>query len=219
MKKFICLLMVVACMLTMASCNLFNKDGGNGDDAQKSDVAKIADIVSGSEPTRIVSHVDYLVGGKNLKGIYTTQVDRASGKSQFDFSYEKMSLVSDQNPSGGYVTVAGTVCYAADGSVSSESGDVWVSAGTGYLPYSLSLSEARFASYTVSEDGKILTAEIAPTEAKRAFGVDIESTGNISLTVETDGTYLHYVTVTYATENATVTVKTSYDYGTVTLDF
>ncbi|MBE6634965.1 MAG: hypothetical protein E7617_02020 [Ruminococcaceae bacterium] len=218
MKKIICLLMVFACMFSMASCNLFNKDNGDGE--VKSDVAKISDIIAESQPTRIVSHSDYqITGGKLLKGIYTTQVDRVSGKSQFDFSYVKRADVADMNPAGSYVSVEGTVCYNADGSVSSEIGDAWLSSGTGYLPYSLSIAEVRFESYTVSEDKNTLTAEITSAESRRVFGVQIESEGNITLTIETDGTYLHYVTVSYATENATVTVKTSYDYGLVTLDF
>ena len=217
MKKIICLLMVFACMLTMASCDLFNR---GGDDVATSGVENIAEIVNNSVPTRVVSHVDYMItGGKTLKGIYTTQVDRTSGKSQFDYSYDKMAQLSDMNPGGAYVNVSGTVLYNADGTVSEESGDAWVSGGQGYLPYSLSIAEARFASFTVSEDGKTLTAEIAPSESRRVFGVEVEATGNITLTVETDGSYLHYVTVNYATAEATVIVRTSYDYGAVALDF
>ena len=213
MKKIICLLLIRACSFAMFSCK---KKGGG------SDVSAISKIVNESSATEIVTKVDYVpVDDEALTGIYTTSVDRASGKSKFHFEYSRYAKVEELH--SGYIkTVIGTVWYDANGDVSHDEGETWEpNTVTAYLPYSLDISEARFASFTISEDGTDMTAEVTAAESKRAFGIEIAAEGNISLEVVTDGTYLYEVTITYTAKDtgALVQVTTSYDYGKVEFDF
>ena len=212
MKKIICLLLVLACSFAMFSCG--DKTGESGVDA-------ISKIVKESSATNIVTQVDYVIEGEAVTGIYTTAVDRASGKSQFSFTYSRYATVEEMND--GYIkTVDGVIWYDSDGSISRDEGDTWEpNNAPAYLPHSLDISEARFASFTISEDGTDLTAEISPAEAKRAFGTNISCEGNITLKIETDGTYLHGIIITYTAAGtaSVITAETSYDYGEVDFDF
>ena len=116
----------------------------------------------------------------------------------------------------------GDVWYDANGTVSQTQGDTWDPNNVpAYLANALDISEARFASVTISEDGTDMTAEITPEESKRAFGAEIASEGNITVDIITDGTYLYRITVKYTAKDtgALVTVDTSYDYGKVEFDF
>ena len=213
MKKFVCLLLVLACSFAMFSC------GKNG----KSGVEGISKIVNDSVATKIVTQVDYVPTDDEqaLSGIYTTAIDRDSGKSQFTFKYSRYATVEELHT--GYIkTVDGSVWYDANGDISRNEGDTWEpNNATAYLPNSLDISAARFASVTMSEDDTDMTAEIAPAESKRVFGTAIAAEGNIVLEVETDGTYLYRISVTYTAKDtgALVTAITSYDYGKVEFDF
>ena len=212
MKKIVCLLLVLVCSFAMFSC--FNSG--------KSDVDTISKIVNESVATKIVTKVDYVpVDDEALSGVYTTSIDRNSGKSKFTFVYSRYATVEEMN--GGHTkTVDGSVWYDANGQISRNEGDTWEpNLAPAYLPNSLDISEARFVSVALSEDGTDMTAEIAPKEAKRAFGTDISAEGNIVLKVETNGTYLYEISVTYTAKDtgALVTVVTSYDYGEVEFDF
>lgn len=212
MKKFICLLLVLACSFAMFSC------GKKG----KSDVDGISKIVNESVATKIVTKVDYVpVDDEALSGVYTTSLDRATGKSQFSFRYTRYVDPSEMYPE--YIKpMEGAIWYDANGEISRDSGETWEpNTVKPYLQYSLDVSAARFVSVTFSEDGTDMTAEIDPSESKRAFGTDISANGNITLEIKTDGTYLYEVTVKYTAKDtgALVTVITSYDYSEINFDF
>lgn len=212
MKKIVCLLLVLACSFAMFACG----------DKGKSDVDGISKIVNESLATKIVTQVDYVpVDDDALSGIYTTSVDRNSKKSQFTFVYSRYATVEEMHT--GYTkTVEGSVWYDSNGQVSRDEGDTWEpNDAPAYLSHSLDISAARFVSVTISEDGTDLTAEIAPSETKRVFGTEISAEGNVVLNVDTNGTYLYEIKVTYTAKDtgAKVTVVTSYDYGEVKFDF
>ena len=224
MKKIISLFLVVLCVFSMFSCA---KDDGenNNDQSGNSEntvtaLDKVNGIIDDSLATRIVTHVDYTYGGETFKGRYTTQIDRASDKSQFDFSYQRLAIPGEDVSDSHIKTIAGTVYYK-NGEVSSNKGANWQTLGSGYLEFSLDFSENKLTSYEVSEDGNDITAKVSAENSMRVFGTEIAAEGDITVTVDTNGEYLYSVTISYTAKDtgATVVVNTTYDYSIVTLNF
>jgi hypothetical protein len=107
-----------------------------------------------------------------------------------------------------------------DGQFSFDECATWQGGGLGYLEYDLDLSAEKLASYTVSSDGKTLTAKVAAADAKRVFGTAVSAEGEIDLTVVTSGTDLYSVSIKYTTTTgALVTIETSYESLDITLDY
>ncbi|MBR2650316.1 MAG: hypothetical protein IKD45_01515 [Clostridia bacterium] len=224
MKKIICLLLALCCTLAMFSCanneGGDNGDGNGGEDALA--VEKINSVIDSVSPTRIVTHVDYKIGDETYKGRYTTEIDRASEKSTFDFSYQRLAIPGEDVSDSHIMTIAGKVYYK-NGEASKNEGANWeaVGAGRGYLEFSLDLSENKLKSYEFSEDKCDLTATVAKADAMRVLGTDIDCDGDITVSVDTNGEYLYGVKITYtaADTGATVVVTTTYDYAAIVLDF
>lgn len=219
MKKLICFALIAACLLSLASCSLFGKDDGENE-GPKTPVAKISEIVNNSSPTKVYTKIEY-VGSETLTAKYTTLVDRNSGNSKFDFEYQRVAKIEEMLPSN-VKTVKGSIWYDADGNVSHNEGETWVAEDvSGYLAYSLEISETRFAKYEMKDGENDLYAEISPAEAKRVFGADISAEGNIVLEIDTNGKYLYLVTIRYTAKDtgAIVTIQNSYDYATVNISY
>lgn len=217
MKKIICLILALVCVVACASCNN-SGESQNPILGNKGTLETVRDTVNNSSPTRIVTRTEY-VGKETLEAMYTTQIDRESGKSQFDFKYERYATVEEML-AGSIKTVEGTVYYNADGSVSSSDGESWDSKDTlTYLPENLNLEEIGFKSYEIVDNGNDLKGYIASSDSKRVFGSKIDADGDIMLEIDTNGMYLYNIKITYTAKDtgATVVVNTSYDYSAVTI--
>ena len=215
MSRILCALMALVCMFSMFSCGIFGNDEGE----DKSGVAAISEIINNAKPTRVITHVSYTLDGETLKGRYTTQYDRANNKGKFDFSYERRAVPGESMSLGSIETIEGTV-YSNNGEFSYDECATWQGGGVGYLEYSLDITESKLATYEVSEDGNSLTATVAKENAKRVFGVDISSEGDINLSVVTSGADLYNVTISYTTTTgASVVIETSYESLIINLDF
>ncbi len=187
--------------------------------AEIEQVSAIGDIVNNAKPTRIITQVNYTDNGETLKGKYTTQYDRADNLGQFDFSYERIAIPGESSSATSKETISGTV-YSKDGSFSYDDCATWQGGGSGYLDYSLDISESKFTSYEISEDGNSITAVVSPENAKRVFGTNISADGDIVLSVVTSGTDVYSVSITYTTvSGAAVSIDTSYESLIIDLDF
>lgn len=203
MKKILCLLLAVACLFAIVSCNK--------GETEKS----ISDIIAESKPNTITTNVVYKLGDDVLSGEYITKKD--GDNSLFEFNYKRYSTVAEMNPTR-IKDVVGKVYYT-DGKVTSTDGDEWVSAEVNQIvDYTIRLDETKFKTFSVSEDGKTLTAAFTADNSYNVLGIALETEGDISLSVRTNGTYLYYVDIEYKTASgAEVTVNTSYDYSPVTV--
>ncbi|MBQ9070862.1 MAG: hypothetical protein IJY23_05900 [Clostridia bacterium] len=213
MKKIICLLLILVCAVACVSC------GGVKKVFKIGTLETIKETVESSAPTKIVTRTEY-VGVDTLSSMYITQKDRASGKAQFDFEYQRYATVEEMIP-GGIKTVSGTVYYAADGTVSSASGESWsADEAIGYLSESLNLEKSGFKSHELSDSGNDLKAYVSAEDSLRVFGSNIDAEGDILLEVDTNGKYLYNVKISYTAKGtgATVVINTSYDYSLITLD-
>ena len=212
MKKIVCLLLALMCVFTAVSCNSANS-------IKKGTLNTISETVSSSSPTKIVTRTEY-VGRDTLTAMYVTQIDRASGKSQFDFEYERYSEIEEMIP-GGIKKVTGTIYYAADGSVTSSEGETWsADEALGYLSESINLDKSAFKSHELADNGNDLKAYVAAEDSLRVFGSNIDADGDILLEVDTNGTYLYSIKISYTAKGTgdMVVVNTSYDYSLIVLD-
>lgn len=215
MKKFLCLLLTLALTFAFVSCNGIGKKN----EESEGSVATISATINSSTPTQIVTKVDYIVEGEDtLTSSYVTEKDTANGVERFTFHTKRYATVEEMSHES-IKEIEGTVWKNADGSIKSSTGDTWSKAdAVGYLPEKLTITESVFKTYKMTDKGNDLTATIAAGDAERVFGVDIAAASDISIVIDTNGTYLYKVTVSYATASgATIIVTTSYDYGVITI--
>ncbi len=206
MKKIISLLLVLCTVFTFFACK------------KEKSVSGIAEIVNNSNPTKIVTKVDYVYGDITLKSSYVTEKDTKDGEQRFDFSYQRMAIPGVDDSSSYIKTVSGVVYQDT---VGNRYGDTETEADApAYLVYDMKLNESRFSSVTVSEDNKNFDAKLPASEAIRVFGTDLAAEGEITVKIQTNGEYLYsiYITYTAAETGAIVVINTSYDYTDINID-
>jgi uncharacterized lipoprotein YehR (DUF1307 family) len=200
MKKIICLLLAVICVVGLVSCG---------------EKAPVDEIIEKSDPTKITTMVSY-IGEDTLNGTYVNEID--GNKSKFTYEFERRALVSEMND-GKIKTVSGAIYYK-DGKISKNEGDSWEEVATGAGNYKLNLAKENFKSYEYTEDGNSVNAVLAEDKAQDVLGVAIDTDGDITVKITTNGTYLYGVDISYTSaDGASVTIRTSYTYSPVTLDF
>ena len=220
MKKILALLLAMCCVFSVMSCGNKDDEEPSGEPAfTPEQVAAIAEIIKTSNPTVIVTVTDYVVGEDEYKGMFETEIDNKNNKSQFTFSYTRPAVVEDMNDSP-EVEVSGKVCYS-NGKVSLNEGDDWQQSDSVYVELDISLDASKLKSYSLSEDGKILTAVATAENAERILGTKISAEGDVTIVITTSSVYLYNVRVSYTakTTGASVVIDTSYDYKAITLDF
>ncbi len=200
MKKFICLLIALTCVLGLISCGDDKADG-------------FIKLVNASAPTKITTLTSINDGEETLNGKYETVIDGQN--SEMSYRYERYATVEEAADS--YIkTVQGTVYYK--NGLYSEDGENWVVATPDAVAnqVALNLTSKQLGDYTISKDGKTLTTTVTSEQAEKLLGVDVNASDDkVAITVVHNGKYLSTVTVAYTTETASVTIDTSYTYNTV----
>ncbi len=200
MKKFICLLIALTCVLGLISC---------GADPADEFIA----LVNDSAPTKITTLTSINDGEETLTGKYETVIDGQN--SEMSYRYDRYATVEEASDS--YIkTVEGTVYYK--NGLYSEDGENWVSAtpDAAAQQVALNLSSKLLGDYTISKDGKTLTTTVTSKQAEKILGVNVNASDDkVTITVVHNGTYLSTVTVAYTASAGSVTIDTSYTYNTV----
>lgn len=224
MKKILSLMLALLCVFALVACGGGSTPGGTTPPATELDVFEAA--AKGTAPTNITSLTSYRTKdplfGEDLvlEGAFTLLVD--GNESILDFEYQKLATLED----------------AADDFVVDKKGAIAIQAGKSkvilgdslgnwetVIPSmqnvaALKIEKASLpADYSLSEDGKKLSVSLTEEEAKTALGVDIEAASEIAFAVETNGTYITSIVISYKTANADVRIASSYTYGPQTLDF
>ena len=206
MKKLVCLLLVLACSAALFAC-------GKDKEPEVQPVDTLLAVVDASEPTKIISMTSYnhTATGVIYRGTYT-QLVTADG-FVYDYEYQQKAAVTpDADPTNTIETKTGKIIYAG-GLYSEDDGETWKSEApdADVLKVTLELKKENLGSYTVSMDGNTLTTVINAENAKKIFGLDIAS-DEINVTITTNGKYLTQLNISYVTENAEVSIDTSYAY-------
>lgn len=207
MKKWISLVLALACVLALAACSPTT-------DLGEKDIFALAE--AGATPTRIVTNVKYLVDGTAYAGRYVTESEGQN--AIMSYTYERPARL-DEMADSETKTVTGTLYYK-DGKVSTD-GATYETESVGWTGVGFSLKKDLLTDLQLSEDGRELVAKVACTDAEKVFGTAIETDGTaITLTVRTNGTHLTAVNADYTTKSgAQVTIETSRSYNAVQLDF
>jgi len=201
MKRIVCLILAITCVFALFSC------GGK---------VNLNEAVDKAVPTKVVTIVEYVVGGETLTSEYVTQHDTKNGVSSIDYIYQRFGEI-ELGDVERVVTLEGTVYYK-NGEISYNEGDTWTPAEDVMYSFTFNTEERYFKTYEHSADGKSVTATVAVENAERVFGFPISATGDITVTFTTNGNYLYGVDVAYTTESgANVVVRSSYDYAAITL--
>ena len=208
MKKtlslLLALLMLVSCVLAMVSCRK----------------SAIYELAANSAPTVIVTAVDYIdADGTQLIGDYTMSIE--GDNSIFEFLYQRYRLPEDGVADDTYEMIKekkGTIYYK-DGAYSTD-GDEYEAEAPTAIQFRFNLDKDYLKDISISENDTVLTAKISPENAKHVLGTDLKAEGDISITVKTNGVNLTMVFVEcVAVNGATVSVRTSYSYNSVNLEF
>lgn len=234
MKKFLSLMLVLLCMVSMVACNI----GGtppSGDtppvqnppaDNSTGDLDVFAAATKNSVPTKIVSLTTFT--GKDFTGANFafsgsfSQVANGNN-SILDFKYDRFATI-EEAADDYIVNVEGAIAIK-DG-MTKTIGDTMSGDWVAVIPSLQQLSAFKLdkatlpGDYTLSADGKKLTVSLDQTEAFNVMGVVIDANGAISLEVESNGKNISGIYVSYvATSGANVKISTSYTYGVQNLDF
>jgi len=198
MKKIICLILALACVFGLASCTR--------------DAKKFIEIVNASQPTRINTTTTFNDGERTLEGTFDTLIDGSNFELVYNF--QRYTVPGENNDPEAFLTTEEGTVYYKDGKYS-EDGETWFSeipdAATRQVKFALDAK--RLGDYTISKDGKTLTASVTSEDAEAMFGINVDATEYVELIIKHDGTYLRSIEIYYATETAkSVSVSTSYSY-------
>lgn len=222
MKKIICLIlalvMSLACVFALAACGDEPDPTPDGGDNTNKTPA-IYGIVTGSAPTKIVTHVDYVdAQEEDLSGTYTMTIE--GNNSIFEYVYKRYSTIEEgvAEDCGRIKTVEGTIYYK-DGQYSFD-GEEWGAEAPTASDLKFNIDPEVLTNATISEDGCTLTATLSKETALAVIGTDLSAEGDVSLVVETNGTYLTRVTIECVTASGgEMKITTSYSYNPITLVF
>ncbi len=207
MKKFVIVLLVLS-LLCLNSCGLFNKE-----DDQPSAVEIICETANSSTPTKITTEVNYVTNsGDPLKGYYVTTTDGTN--AIFEYYYERLATPAESIASGNsdrIISFEGIINFK-DGTYFGDEEEWKPGSGTAFdLKFNMDaeiLSDA-----VVNEDGNILDATVSAEELVSLIGTDLNAIGDATISLTTNGVNLTAVTVSCATANGTITIRTSYTYN------
>jgi hypothetical protein len=203
MKRIISILLAIICVFSLASC-------GEADD--------VISIVNSSRPTKITTQTTYNTENDKLVGSFVTTINGSD--SELVYEYQRYATVeegvAEDNPDEYIKTLSGTVYYK-DGKYSTDN-ENWTTEAPDAttMQVKLNLTEKNLGKYTVSKDGKTLTATTTAEKASKILGVSISATADVKIVIKHDGTSLRSISVSYSTENAEyVEISTSYSYNKV----
>ena len=223
-KKLICMLLVLTCAFALFACGEdeppVNNENGNGNQNENPPVVELPDaaffeLIENSDPNRITTVTSTTDKSSKVgtvyNGIYDTVIN-ADGSYKFDYSYEIMRTASLGNVGeSSKETISGSI-LAADGLYSVDGGQTWSGAipDVNVLNVKLDLNRDYLGEYRMSKDGKTLTATVSAENAQKILGIKISTTGNVTVKVESNGTYLAKISVSYENDNVAASIIASY---------
>jgi hypothetical protein len=172
-----------------------------------------------NEDQELVSSAGELVfmpAGTVYEGRYVTTIYSENSINYYYKTETKAIVTPDEVYEGSKKVSEGTIEYV-DGSffhVDAEGNKTTATAmpNVDVLGADFKLEKQLLGKYRLPPDGKTLSTNLTADQAAQVLGVDIEANGNVTVRIETNGTYLAKVTVTYSNDVASVSIETSYTY-------
>ena len=173
MKKILSVVLLLACLCMMFACNDNNTGDGQGDGNNDTTPAVTAkefqESLAATEPAKVVIKTETTTEGLGTLEATYTITNKADGTAIINYTYEEWNEVSlDSIPDEEKTAYTKTVTMDEDGNFSDESFDD--DAVLGALKVDL---EKLAKGYTVSKDGKTLTATVAADKTADVFGANL----------------------------------------------
>jgi hypothetical protein len=202
MKKLIIMLLVFSLVLCLPGCG------------KKSRVKDICEIAQNAAPTKIITEVSLVTtAGDSLKGYYVTVTDGED--AIFEYNYDRFATPAESVESGDYSRIIheeGVINYK-DGVYFSGDAETW-RPGTGTaFDLKLNFDSDLFKKATVSEDKNTFEITLGAEDLKTFIGTDLNTVGDATVRVETNGRNLTLVTVSCTTASGNLIIRTSYTYN------
>ena len=201
MKKIIALILVIGCMLALASCSFF----GNNTPEEPDDSYAIPDIqakVDASAPNGADITVTFTTALGVLNGSYKA-VYNEDGTATVEYSYEKFNTIGAGDNNELKSTVTGTATVAANGSVT---GDLTAD-GLNAVSFDLALDEAKLSNVAINAG--VLSADVKADDTAAVLGVALGYDAKLTVATGTNG--ITSMTVAYTTTNGDVEIVTLYN--------
>ena len=203
MKKLIIMLLVFSMLLCLPGCS-----------GKKGRIKEICEIAQNAAPTKIITEVNLVTtAGDSLAGYYVTVTD---GKNAiFEYNYDRFATPAESVESGDYSRIIheeGVINYK-DGVFTSGDAETW-RPGTGTaFDLKLNFNNDLFKGATVSDDKNQFEVTMSAEQLAEFIGTDLNTTGDATVTVATNGRNLTLVTISCNTANGTLLIRTSYTYN------
>ena len=208
MKKFVILLLVFS-LLGLTSCGLLQRVG-IGD---PSGTEAICEIARQSKPTKVTTEVHYVTNtGDELEGYYVTQPDGTN--AIFTYYYERLATPAESVESGNsdrILAFEGVINFK-DGVYFGDEEEWKPGSGTAF-DIAFNIDSSLLKEDVVNEDGNILDAKIAQENIAEFIGTNLNAVGDATVSITTNGVNLTAISISCATANGTVTIRTSYTYN------
>jgi hypothetical protein len=208
MKKFVIMLLVIS-ILGLTSCGLLEKVGiGNPDGT-----TEICEMVKQSTPTQVNTDVNYLTNsGDKLTGFYETVTDGTN--VIFKYDYQRFATPAESVESGNsdrILAFEGVINFK-DGVYFGDEEEWKPGSGTAF-DIAFNIDSSLLKEEVVNEDGNILDAKIAQENIAEFIGTNLNAVGDATVSITTNGVNLTAISISCATANGTVTIRTSYTYN------
>ena len=241
MKKVICLLLVLSCSIALVACSGIGtanttipetqtpatenttpapeKEGEASDkefvnDTTETDSSRAQiffSAVNNSNPNVIVTQTNTTNSaiGATAVGFYRTTIYGEDNYS-FEYEYEKFTKIGEGSAPT-YPAASGVIYYKNGVYEGHED----YSPDFDVLGAKLDLKKEYLGNYVISADGSQLTTKISAADAEKIFGIKINATSTVEITVKTDGTHLWNITIDFSYKDTKLHLETSYTYENV----
>ena len=202
MRKIIALVLVIGCVLSLASCGLFvTKEPQQTPD----DATKLPDIqakVDAAAPAGADITVAFKTSLGELVGTYDVLYNE-DGTASVAYSYEKFNPFTEGEVNTELkTTVSGNVTVAADGTVNGDLGTEGLTA----VSFDLALKADKLSNVSINAGVLIATVKAQDTEAILGVALDYDA----QLTVATSAIGVTSMTVAYQTSLGEIEIVTLY---------
>lgn len=214
MKKIIAVILALASMLVLFSCN----QNTVPEEDTRTDLQKVTDYYAASCPTKCEVNYTYDLSGKTATGKSTLVTGKIAGKiaTVYTYEFEKMASISDDATSA-VTKETGSKEYLEDKGVRTNASGKWAKDGTNFAPtlgsIAINLDAAIIKEYTYKNN--TLTFVVAADDTATILGEENAVNADVTVTIVDDGAVVTGITLDYTLPKTSRVDKTHVTYVTV----
>ncbi len=203
MKKIFAILLVMALMLAVTSCELIDSVFNPDPSADGADIADIKAAIENSNPKAADVDVKLTASLGTLNGSYNA-VYNEDGSASVNYSYEQFNMITDESTEL-KSTKTGTATVSSTGAVSGNLGGI---APLGAICFNITLDETLVE--IDSLEGGALYANVPANNTLSVIGMNIGC--DAKLTISTGNGVVTSVIISYTSAQGPVEIVALYTY-------